>query len=178
VQVIQYEKLQWVGGGVLKAKIGTHQWSRNEPPFEIFLDRGWMRIWIKADELHHAIKIHTNNLFLSAENAEFWVNTHANVTEVYVIQGEVKDSDGKSFSAKSYATWEGQGKGVKYVSGGWDEKPLEVRIAALYPNLVKLGLTADEEWQKEKTQEIYGDLRKNGWLKAHRMTPYLPPAKN
>jgi hypothetical protein len=171
VQVILLESLQWVGGGVFQGRIGQRSWKETHTPYEFFLDHGWMKVWAKIDDDKNSLKLYTKNVYLKTDDAVFWVNTRPGRTEVYLVKGEITDSVGRTFKEKKFYLWEGEKHSLKFTSKEWNEQALEVQIAGLYPNLVKLADKADEEWTKGTSESVYADLRRQGWRKVDRHEP-------
>ena len=174
IQVIERENLQWVGGGVFQGKIGSGSSSNNDLVYELKLQRGWLRVWVKPDSMHSKIRITTEAGSFFTHNGVFWLNTRPGHTEVYLISGELtKEGSQTPLVNRNYAVYEKKPTDKptdkpEYVSREWDPKALDVRIAAAYPHLVKLSLIAEEEWEAGKVSRNYAEKRKKGWRKASR----------
>ena len=176
-QVYMNEYLEWVGGGVFEGTIGKENWIRAESADQVRLENGWMKVWVKPSPQNHGkgIEIKTKNTSLTANNAVFWINARDQVTEVYLLEGALTDSGGKYLAVsdfgKTFAQWTGNQKELKYTSQAWDEKPLEIRLAGIYPELVKLAEKAEKDWEKGRVTDQYAELRRKGWRKASRLAP-------
>jgi hypothetical protein len=50
-EVLQRESIQWVGGGVFKGKIGSGLLANptDEQIYEVTVERGWIKVWIRPD---------------------------------------------------------------------------------------------------------------------------------
>jgi len=175
-EVLQRESIQWIGGGVFKGEIGSGAQvkDKDESIYEVSLNRGWMKVWIKADKNHSSIRILTDAGNFITKEAIFWMSARPGHSEVYLLQGELLlESTKIPLVNRNYATFEkGRDKPV-YISKDWDPGAMEVKIAAAYPALIKLANLAQEEWEAGKNVRIYATLRRKGWRKASRMAP--PP---
>jgi hypothetical protein len=170
-EVILRETIQWVGGGVFQGRIGQRTWREGGTPYEVFLERGWMKVWAKPDDHKNSIKIFTKNVYLKTDHAAFWLTTRPGRTEVYLVEGELEDSVGHVYKEKKFYLWEGEKHQMKFSSKSWDEKAIEVQISSLYPSLVKLADQAGSEWNKGESQRTYAKLRRQGWRKVDRHEP-------
>ncbi len=167
IQVIQRENIQWVGGGVLQGSFGTSRYAKDDQIYDLNLSRGWARIWIKPDKNPVKLQIHTAQGVFETSNAEFWIATRPESTEIYLIKGEVKRIENNlPLINRTYARFEGSNPRPTYLAKAWDKDIVEVRIASSYPNLVKLVSLTEPEWKTGRIPHLYSQYRKKGWQKA------------
>ncbi len=177
--VILRENLQWVGGGVFQSRLGTERWNEKVQTYDIFLDRGWMKIWMTPDRWHHKLRIVTPQTSLTVEQGVFWLNVRTGATEAYLVSGELTDGVGAVLKGKNFFSWNSVKKGVSSTTSNWDEAPMLVHFSGPYPSLVALSEKAEKLWNTEKTASIYADLRKTGWRKHSRLeSGSVNPNKN
>jgi hypothetical protein len=173
VQIFMNENCQVVGGGVLQMKVSDLWWDENISPYAVHLDRGWIRVWVKPGlGMQRPFRIVTPQGEWTSESGEFWVLIQSESTEIYVINGSVTGPKSTALAAKTYTAWSSGGR--ELFSKEWDEKPLEVRISALYPNLIKLSDDAAKDWEKNKIQATYAELRKLGSKRHSRFETTKP----
>ncbi len=166
IHVLMNETIQWVGGGVLQLKLTPRKWARPLTPYKMNLERGFLAVWVNAQSADEGIEIVTPEQKFIAVNAVFWLNVMSSkVTELYLIQGTVLDSTGRIWNTKKYMSYR---KDIKAVSVDWDPEPYKVRIAGVFPDLVKLMDQGDREWSNGGTKEAYAAMRKKGWRKSLR----------
>ena len=77
----------------------------------------------------------------------------------------MKDGKGNSIKAKKYVSYRAQADGV---SKEWDSDAYKVRIAGLYPSLVKLMDQAESDWNSGDAKKTYAEIRKKGWRRRLR----------
>lgn len=164
ISVISREKLVMVMGGVLQATLAT--------PHQVVLDRGWIRVWKKADNLGVPFGIKTAQDEFIVKEGEFWINARSGVTDIYLITGEVRAvAAGRSYGPRTYFSFEGEAGGARYGAKAWDPKAMEVQIAGAFPGLMKLATKTQKEWDRGEPTKIYSDFRKKGWRKGSRLHP-------
>ena len=168
-QIIQREKIQYVGGGVFEGRIGSGNFTKEDSAYELNITRGWVKVWIKPDSAHSTLRIITDAATFLAKDGIFWISAHPGHTEVYLLDGEVLNEATKiPLTNRLYAKFDkGTDKPI-YISKEWDPARIEVQIAASYAHLVKLATLAQEEWSDGKVARIYAGIRKKGWRKASR----------
>ncbi len=176
VYVQMNEGLQWVGGGVFEAKIVGGKWNPSEPPYEMEMNRGWMKVWAKPSRFSGALQVKTPKVTLKVNEGVFWISVNAVKTEVYVLTGTVKDGDHTGV-ADTFYEWSGTPAKLQKTSEKWDFVSLENQIGKLYPNLIKLSHRANEEWLDNTSSKKYAELRSKGWKKADRSFPSPAPQK-
>ena len=98
-------------------------------------------------------------------DAVFWLSARKGVTELYLIQGTIKDGHGKEWQSKKYLSFR---NGVEATSIAWDADAYKIRIAGLYHNLVKLMDQAGKDWNQDIVKKTYASVRKQGWRKRLR----------
>ena len=169
-QVWMNEGFQWVAGGVFQGKVLDLGLVESGLTDEVHFEHGWMKIWmnpLKTKGKRFRLKVRDRSFLV--ENAEFWMGATESAMEVYMIKGKITDLDGKVLlSSSQYAKWETNKGEPTLISQAWNEKPLEVRLAALYPHFVKLAGRADLDWEKGRVTQKYAELRKKGWRKSSR----------
>ena len=171
-QIIQRESIQWVGGGVFQGEIGTGAVAKTDFTYDVKVGRGWIKAWIKPDASHSTFKVITDSVTFIAKDATFWLTARPDRTEVYLIQGELSTLSGPTLiSGRNYATFEKGKVQPVYLSKDWDLGAMEVKIAGSFPQLIKLANRAQEEWDGDHVEQMYGDRRKKGWRKASRFDP-------
>ena len=179
--VVARETIQWTGGGVFQAKLGELELKNKVgTPYDITLERGWMKVWTRLDPRRTPIKISTTEGSFSAEQAIFWINARTDLTELYLVSGEVKDAGGRVLKGKMFYSWDHSTSGIKSYSKDWDPEAWSVQLAGLYPDFVKLSDKAHEGWRDGTSETIYANLRKNGWRKGTRFgvpTEPVEPSK-
>lgn len=172
IEVIERETLKWLGGGVFQGKIGLHASVKDDLLYEVSLNRGWMRVWVKEGKESPKIQIHTAHGIFEATNAEFWISSRPAQTEIYLIRGEVTRVQNKlPLVNRSYAVFEAGQELPRYVAKAWDMNAVEVRLSSSYPSLGRLVARAVRDWDMDKVAKIYGDYRKKGWRKADPLDP-------
>ncbi len=171
-QIIQKENFMWVGGGVLQGKIGSGTVVKDDLIYDLILNRGWMKVWIKPASDHTTVKIHTDHGIFTAQDAEFWISSRPTQAEIYLIRGEVQVEPLKiTFVNRSYAIFEKGKDKPRYIAKDWDPAMIEVKIASAYDGLIRLAGQAQKEWDAGKSSRIYASFRKKGWRKADRLDP-------
>lgn len=166
-QVIGREKFQWVGGGVFEGRFFGPMISKNENPYGFHIDRGWARVWVDEAD---GIRIEAPNGWYFAHQAQFWMYVQGGETEVYLLSGSLKGPDGTEIAEPKYVKWKADTKSPAF-SKDWTPEGLEAKIKSVYPGLMDLVKTAHDEWEDEKPQETFAEIRKNGWRKASRSAP-------
>ena len=174
VQVWMHEHIQWVGGGVLDLTVGKSEWDRKSTPYLLELRHGWMHVWVRTkgmrDEERYVLKLKTPHTEFTIQDASFWISVKPDRTEVYMVTGQMKDSEGRSIFEKRYTRWNEKHE-LAEVSRAWDPGATEVNIAGLYPGLVALSGKAESDWKSGKNQTGYAELRKKGKQSADRFKP-------
>jgi hypothetical protein len=170
VYVQMNESMQWVGGGDLDGRIHDSHWVTTKTAYEMTIQRGWMKVWLKPGEFSDSLVVNTRMTKLSAENAVFWLMSTPIKTEVYLLSGVVK-IQGKECMAGQYCVVAEAHPGELRISKEWSLLDLEKQAATRYPNLVKLSQKANEDWQSGKSSKVYAELREKGWVKSDRFFP-------
>jgi hypothetical protein len=174
-EVIQSEDLGWVGGGGFRGTIGNYSKTQNSlTQYAIAMGRGWVRVWIRPGKFESLIRIEGNGDVFTAKDAEFWLNLRSGASDLYVIRGEVlsKVSD-QIFDSGTYVSLKPGRRAPISRSKGWEPTAMEVPIAAAYPGFIRLSAEASKDWDRGRTTGLFGDYRKKGWRKFHRLTPDL-----
>jgi hypothetical protein len=174
-EVIQSEDFAWVGGGVFQGTLGNYKRTGTSlTQYALSMKRGWIRVWIKPGKFDSVVRIEGNGDVFTAKDAEFWLNFKSRATDIYVIRGEVisKVAD-QRFGSGVYVSLKTGEKTPWARSEGWAASAMEVPIAASYPGFVRLSGEVAKDWEEGKTKEIFGNFRKKGWRKFHRLTPDL-----
>jgi hypothetical protein len=164
------EHLQVAGGGNWQGQILDGNWNTSKTAYEMVIQRGWMKFWIKPGPFSDTIGIRTPHVGLSAKDAVFWLMTGKDRTELYVLSGKVRIS-GRDCETGSYCLVQKSAPGQLRVSSEWTVLKLEEQIAKRYSNLVKLSGRAGEEWSAGKSEKIFAGLREKGWNKTDRFYP-------
>ena len=170
VYVQMNEGLQWVGGGVFVGKIDGGDWNPSKPVYELSMDRGWMKVWVKSSPFLDSVEIKTPKADLTANNAVYWINVTPMKTEVYILSGSIREGE-HTLLADQFYEWSGTPAKLEKTSNQWDFVSLEKRILDLYPNLIKLSHRANDEWFDNTSSKKYADLRSKGWKRADRFSP-------
>lgn len=170
IYVQMNETLQWVGGGALRGHIGGGVWNTAKTAYELDIQRGWMKVWVKPGAFTQSLKLSTPHVSLLAKDAVYWLLTSKNKSELYVFSGEVTAGD---YVCKKgdYCTWQVGEKNQPKISNLWTPKTLEDEMARRYSNLVRLSNQANEEWDNGKSSKAYEELRAKGWKKSDRFFP-------
>ncbi len=167
VQVIQKENLMWISGGVFQGRVGTSRFVQDDQVYDLSMSRGWIRVWVKPGKELTKIQIKTLHGTFQASDAEFWLSTRPDRTEIYLIRGEIKrlGSD-LSLVNQSYAIFESGKDKPRYIAKSWNADAIEVTLASSYPSLGKLVVTAKKDWEWGRISRAYANYRKKGWRKA------------
>lgn len=169
IEVLMNEGMQWVAGGGFDGKITGGKWDTSKTACELEVKRGMVRVWAKPAPFSGTIQIKTPHVEFGTKQAVFWLLVGKDKTEAYVESGELNGSQWKC-GAGQYC------EGSK-TSQSWNPATLDQKIAALYPDLVKLSLRANGEWQEGKNEKKYSELRSKGWIKTDRFFPSPTPEK-
>ena len=167
IEVIERENFKWIGGGVLQGSLGTSPMTKDDLVYELVLDRGWVKVWIKADSDQTKVQVHTLHGIFEASQAEFWISTRPAQTEIYLVSGEIRRlGNGLPLINRSYAVFEGTDATPRYIAKSWDAVAVEVKISGAYPALGRLSTQAESDWDTGRSSRTYADYRKKGWRKA------------